>query len=150
MNAGTMRIGWIALGCKTIEHRGGSAVGLGASINRLRKNSWYRLLRLIAPFIAVVLLQAFVAGLSLNVVSSVRAYVAGESLWSRSQKNAIYSLHLYLNSGDPAFFADFRKAIAVPLGDGIARRALEQQVPDIELAAAVQRLSPQTRKNRKV
>jgi diguanylate cyclase (GGDEF)-like protein len=104
---------------------------------KLRKrNSGYRLLRLTAPFIAVVLLQAFIAGLSLEVLSSVRAYVAGEAIWSRAQKNALYSLHLYLNSGEPSSFDDFRKAIAVPLGDAIARRALEQNVPDLEVARA--------------
>ncbi len=45
-----------------------------------------RLLRLVAPFIAIVLLQAFVAGISMNVLSSVRAYVGGESLWSRDKR----------------------------------------------------------------
>ena len=41
-----------------------------------------RLLRLVSPFIAIVLLQAFLAGMSLTILSSVRAYVGGESLWS--------------------------------------------------------------------
>ena len=48
----------------------------------LRGSSWYRLFKLVSPFIAVVLLQAFIAGLSLDVLSSVRAYVAGEAIWS--------------------------------------------------------------------
>ena len=102
----------------------------------LRGSSWYRLFKLVSPFIAVVLLQAFIAGLSLDVLSSVRAYVAGEAIWSRSQKNAVYSLHLYLHSGQQSFFDGFRTAIAVPLGDQIARNALEQQMPDLEVARA--------------
>ena len=57
----------------------------------LTRNSFQRLARLVSPFIAVVLLQAFVAGLSLEVMSSVRAYVAGEAIWSRAQKNAVYA-----------------------------------------------------------
>ncbi len=40
-----------------------------------------RLLRLVSPFIAIVLLQAFLAGMSLSILSSVRADVGGESLW---------------------------------------------------------------------
>jgi len=40
-----------------------------------------RLLRLVSPFIAIILLQAFLAGMSLSILSSVRAYVGGESLW---------------------------------------------------------------------
>jgi diguanylate cyclase (GGDEF)-like protein len=102
----------------------------------LRGNCWYRLLKLVSPFIAVVLFQAFVAGLSLDVLSSVRAYVAGEAIWSRAQKNAVYSLHLYLHSGQQSFFDGFRTELAVPLGDRIARNALEQQTPDLEVARA--------------
>jgi diguanylate cyclase (GGDEF)-like protein len=100
----------------------------------LRENSAYRLIRLVSPFIIIVLLQAFIAGLSLDVLASVRAYVAGEAIWSRSQKNAVYSLHLYLNSGQASFLRQYNAALAVPLGDRIARQALEQDLPDLELA----------------
>jgi len=96
----------------------------------------YRLIRLVLPFIAVVLLQAFIAGLSLDVLASVRAYVAGEAIWSRSQKNAVYSLHLYLNSGDEIFLRQHKVSISVPLGDLIARQAMESDKPDYELARA--------------
>jgi hypothetical protein len=43
----------------------------------------YHLLRLVTPFVAVVLFQALLAGLSLEMLSSVRAYVGGEGLWSK-------------------------------------------------------------------
>ena len=82
----------------------------------------------------MVLLQALVAGLSLEVLSSVRAYVGGEAIWSRGQKNAVYALTLYLHSGQQTFFDQYRAALSVPLGDQIARRALEQENPDLELA----------------
>ena len=72
-------------------------------MNWLKQYFRYRLLRLVSPFVAVVLLQAFVAGLSLDILSAVRAYVAGEASWSRSQKNAVYFLHLYLHSGRQSF-----------------------------------------------
>lgn len=90
--------------------------------------------RLVAPFVAVVLLQAIVAGFSIEVMSSVRAYVAGEALWSRSQKNAVYNLDLYLHSGDQTFFTQYRDALAVPLGDMFARLALEKLPMDTEAA----------------
>ncbi len=93
-----------------------------------------RLLGLVAPFIAVVALQAIIAGVSLEVMSSVRAYVAGESIWSRAQKNAVYALTLYLQSGEQVFYDRYRNALAVPLGDQIARTALEQPEPDLEVA----------------
>jgi diguanylate cyclase (GGDEF)-like protein len=96
--------------------------------------SCMRLLRVVTPFIAVVLFQAFVAGLSLNVLSAVRAYVSGETIWSREQKNATYSLTVYLHTGQQTFFDQYRTALTVPLGDRSARIALEHDVPDVEMA----------------
>ncbi|MCK1513247.1 EAL domain-containing protein [Bradyrhizobium sp. 190] len=102
----------------------------------LKQYFHYRLLRLVSPFIAVVLLQAFVAGLSLDVLSAVRGYVAGEAHWSRAQKNAVYFLNLYLHSGKQPFFEQYQAALAVPLGDQAARLALEQDQPVVEIAEA--------------
>ena len=42
-----------------------------------------RLIGLVWPFVAVVLIQALVATLSLHTLSAVRAYVGGESQWSK-------------------------------------------------------------------
>jgi diguanylate cyclase (GGDEF)-like protein len=94
----------------------------------------HRLLRLVTPFVAVILFQAFLAGLSLEMLSSVRAYVGGESLWSKGQKDAIHFISLYSETGDEEFFDRFRKAIAVPLSDRAARYALEQHRPDLDTA----------------
>jgi len=91
-------------------------------------------MKLVAPFLAVVLLQALIAGLSLEVLSSVRAYVAGEAIWSRAQKNAVYNLSLYLGSSDINYFRQHKAAMAIPLGDQYARRALEQNLPGVKLA----------------
>src|SRR6201996_5550493 len=101
-------------------------IRLGRSMTWFKGNAFYRLLRLVSPFIAVVMLQAGVAALSLEVLSSVRAYVGGEALWSRGQKNALYSLTLYLHTGQPALFEQYKTALAVPLGDQFARTAMER------------------------
>lgn len=82
----------------------------------------------------VVVLQAAIAGLSLEVMSSVRAYVAGEAMWSRSQKNAVYFLNLYLHSGQASQFAQYQTSLAVPIGDEYARWALERDPVDVEIA----------------
>ncbi|MDO8981922.1 MAG: EAL domain-containing protein [Afipia sp.] len=95
-----------------------------------------RLLRLVSPFIAIVLLQAFLAGMSLSILSSVRAYVGGESLWSKGQKNAVQHLYLYGETGDDQHFEQYEKAIAGPLGDRTARLALEQKPTDLAAARA--------------
>lgn len=82
----------------------------------------------------VVVLQAAIAGFSLEVMSSVRAYVAGEAMWSRSQKNAVYFLNLYLHSGDASQFTQYQASLAVPIGDEFARWALEGDPVDVEAA----------------
>jgi diguanylate cyclase (GGDEF)-like protein/PAS domain S-box-containing protein len=94
----------------------------------------HRLLRLVSPFVAVVLFQAFLAGLSLETLSSVRAYVGGEGLWSKGQKDAIHFISLYSQTGEEYFFDRFKVAIAIPLADRAARQALEQPAPDLEAA----------------
>jgi diguanylate cyclase (GGDEF)-like protein len=100
----------------------------------MKGHSFLHVIKLVSPFVMVVLLQAAIAGFSLEVMSSVRAYVAGEALWSRSQKNAVYFLNLYLHSGDPGQFAQYQASLAVPIGDEFARWALERDPVDIESA----------------
>ena len=93
-----------------------------------------RLLGIVWPFIAVVLFQALLGGVSLYVLSAVRGYVAGESLWSKGQKDAIYYLNLYADSRDEAIFLKYQNAIAVPQGGHELRLALDKQPPDLEAA----------------
>ncbi|CAH0289359.1 EAL domain-containing protein [Pseudomonas mediterranea] len=95
-----------------------------------------RLLGIVWPFIAVVLFQALLGGVSLYVLSAVRGYVAGESLWSKGQKDAIYYLNLYADSRDEAIFRKYQQAIAVPEGGHDLRVALDRQPPDLEAARA--------------
>lgn len=100
----------------------------------MKGGNFLHVIKLVLPFVMVVLLQAAIAGFSLEVMSSVRAYVAGEALWSRSQKNAVYFLNLYLHSGEPSQFAQYQASLAVPIGDEFARWALERDPVDVEAA----------------
>jgi len=100
----------------------------------VKERNFLHVIKLVSPFVMVVVLQAAIAGLSLEVMSSVRAYVAGEAMWSRSQKNAVYFLNLYLHSGEASQFAQYRTSLAVPIGDEYARWALERDPVDIETA----------------
>ena len=95
-----------------------------------------RLLGIVWPFIAVVLFQALLGGVSLYVLSAVRGYVAGESLWSKGQKDAIYYLNLYAASRDEAIFQKYEQALSVPQGGHELRVALDRQPPDREAARA--------------
>ena len=69
--------------------------------------------RLVWPFVVLILAQAFLAAISLNTLSSVRAYVGGEALWSRGQNDAIYYLNRYAETGDELIYRRYQQAIAM-------------------------------------
>jgi len=54
-----------------------------------------RLLRIVWPFLLVVILLVALSDISMNIMSSVRAYVSGESLWSKAQKESVAALNVY-------------------------------------------------------
>src|SRR5437879_6793881 len=74
------------------------------------------------------------AALSMAILSASRAYVAGEGLWSKAQKDATFHLLRYARSGEEADYLGYLSAISVPLGDRIAREALERPQPDLAAA----------------
>ena len=89
---------------------------------------------IVAVFVAMALLQASVAILSIQLLSTVRAYVAGESLYSKAQKDAQIALREYAESHREADYVRFMSALAIPLGDRAAREALQRGQPDVEAA----------------
>jgi diguanylate cyclase (GGDEF)-like protein/PAS domain S-box-containing protein len=93
-----------------------------------------RLLRVTWPFLLIVVVLVLLASESLKIVSASRAYVGAESLWSKAQKEAVYSLFRYAQSHAEADYAAYRAAIAVPMGDHRARQELERSDPDLAVA----------------
>jgi diguanylate cyclase (GGDEF)-like protein/PAS domain S-box-containing protein len=93
-----------------------------------------RLLGIVWPFIAVVLFQALLGCVSLYVLSAVRGYVGGESLWSKGQKDAIYYLTLYADNRAESTYLKYQQAIAVPQGGHELRIALDRPSPDLAAA----------------
>lgn len=93
-----------------------------------------RLLRIIWPFVAIVALMLILAAASLSVMSAVRAYVGGESLWSKAQKTAVQYLGRYVRTRAQADFDVYRASVAVIFGDREARLALD--VPALDYARA--------------
>ena len=72
--------------------------------------------------------------LCMATLSAMRAYVAGESLWSKAQKDAVTHLRQFGHSGDLNEFKRFRDALAIPLGDRTARIELQKVNPDYAIA----------------
>ena len=93
-----------------------------------------RLLLIVWPFLAIVVLLVLLGVGSVDILSSVRAYVSGESLWSKAQKDAAYYLSNYARNRSPDDYRRFVDAIAIPLGDRVAREELEKPAPDLEEA----------------
>jgi hypothetical protein len=71
---------------------------------------------------------------SINNLSSVRAYVNGEGLWSKAQKDAMYQLLVYGRSRNEADYQEFQEFMKVPMGDHRALVELRKPVPDLEVA----------------
>ena len=88
----------------------------------------------VALFGFIIALQLVVAAVSIDVLSAVRAYVTGESLYSKGQKDAQIYLLDYAQYRKEEDYRRFQQALAVPLGDRIAREELQRPEPDLAIA----------------
>ena len=83
--------------------------------------------------LATTLAIALLTQAGLSMLSGVRAYVGGEGLWSKSQKDAVHWLHRYAETRDERAWRQYLAAVAVPLGDRMAREELQKPEPDNEI-----------------
>lgn len=95
-----------------------------------------RLIALVWLFLLVVIGLLGLNYLAIENLSAVRAYVAGQGLWSKAQKQAVYALLQYSSSHSELDYQDFQRALLVPSGDRQARLELEKPHPE---AGALQR-----------
>ena len=70
----------------------------------------------------------------MKTLSSVRAYVSGESFWSKAQKEAVYHLNVYARTHAESDYQRFLNTIEVPLGDKLARNELQKANPNFDIA----------------
>ncbi|MBF0352625.1 MAG: response regulator [SAR324 cluster bacterium] len=85
-------------------------------------------------FLIHIVLTIILAWFSMDTLSTIRAYIGGEGLWAKAQKSAVYSLIKYNMSHAQHDYEDFRRFLAIPLGDKTARIELEKENPDFEVA----------------
>jgi signal transduction histidine kinase/CheY-like chemotaxis protein len=78
--------------------------------------------------------ELFVLLFSLSILSSLRAYVGGEGLWSKAQKDAVFHLYRYGVSGADKDYGLFQQFMRVPIGDARTRHELMMDVRDMEAA----------------
>jgi PAS domain S-box-containing protein len=86
------------------------------------------------PFVVIFVITLVVAAASLDLLSSIRAYVGGEGIYSKAQKDAVYLLERYVRSRDESDYQRFQTALARPVGDREARLALLSTPVDLERA----------------
>lgn len=84
--------------------------------------------------ITILILGLFSLGIfGFNTLAAIRAYVGGEGLWAKNQKNACYELLQYLHTRDQAKYEVFLDNLNIPLGDKEARLELEKNDPDYDI-----------------
>jgi len=84
-------------------------------------------------FLVAVISLLALSYITIENLSSARAYVGGEGLWSKAQKQAVHDLLRYSTSHSERDFQNYREALLVPLGDRQARLELEKAVPDMSI-----------------
>jgi diguanylate cyclase (GGDEF)-like protein len=90
--------------------------------------------RFVAPVLVSLSVMLVAAVISLELLSTIRAYVGGEGLYSKGQKNATYYLAQYSVSHSEEDYRQYLTAIAFPLGDWKARLALQGNPTDLQAA----------------
>ncbi len=71
---------------------------------------------------------------AVGTLSSVRAFVNGEGIWSKAQKDAVYNLVIYSQSHSEKDYQAFRNLLKVPRGDNKTRLELQKPHPDLAVA----------------
>lgn len=89
-----------------------------------------RTLLIIWPFLVIATMLVALATISVDVLSALRGFAEGESLWAIAHKEAAFRLERYARTHDPAELVAFKAAIAVPINDKLGRIELEK--PDYD------------------
>ncbi len=82
----------------------------------------------------LIAIELFALSFMIHTLSSARALVGAEGLWSKAEKDAAYVLTKYRYTHNEKDYKQFQIFLSVPLGDHKARLALSQATPDLALA----------------
>lgn len=93
-----------------------------------------QVIRLVWPFLVVILILVSLAAVSIDIMSSLRAYIGAESVWSKGEKDATFFLHLYAESGDEVLYQRHTEAMEGLLHLRRARDILDRTQTDMHTA----------------
>lgn len=85
-------------------------------------------------FVTIVIVLSILSYEAIETLSAARAYVGGEGLWSKAQKEAVHSLVRYAASYAKQDYERYQQALQTPLGDKKARLELEKPHPNLKVA----------------
>jgi signal transduction histidine kinase len=106
-----------------------------STIRSIKDISISRKLFLIVGTMAVlIMLELFTLWFAVHTLSAVRALVGAEGLWSKAEKDAVYTLNKYYRTHDEKDYDNFKNFMKVPLGDHKTR--LELFKPDMNIDSA--------------
>lgn len=78
----------------------------------------------------LIAIELFSLRFAMNTLSSVRAFVGGEGLWSKAQKSAVLNLEKYGQTHDDQYYQNYLQSLQVPMGDRQAREEMAKSDPD--------------------
>lgn len=107
----------------------------GSAVHRIKDISISRKLFIIVGTMAVLIVfELLVLWFAVHTLSSVRAFVGAEGLWSKAEKDAVYTLNKYVRTHDEKDYNNFEKFMLVPLGDHKTKVELLKQNMNIDSA----------------
>ncbi|MES2330758.1 MAG: ATP-binding protein [Bacteroidota bacterium] len=83
---------------------------------------------------ALIVVELAALTFSVNILSSVRAYVGGEGLWSKAQKDGMYQLLKYGRNHNEEDYRKFQEFMQVSSGDHVVLVELQKEKPDLDIA----------------
>ncbi|MGZ3726550.1 MAG: response regulator, partial [Pseudobdellovibrio sp.] len=89
-----------------------------------------KLYAVVGLMVFLITTELFTMKYTVNILSAVRAFVGGEGLWSKAQKNALLEIQNYIIFRDEKYHRAFLEQLAVPMGDREARLELMRPNPD--------------------
>lgn len=111
--------------------------------NQMKKNltEWFRdisiknkLYYITGIMLLLIILELSTLWTMVYFLSATRAYVGGEGLWSKAEKDATHNLLKYITSQDEKYYQQYLSFIRVTLGDKKARLELQKAQPDYAIA----------------
>jgi signal transduction histidine kinase len=92
-----------------------------------------KLYMIVGAMAILIITELLVLWFSIHTLSSIRAFIGAEGLWSKAQKDAVYQLGKYHRTHNEADYNAFKNLLAVPLGDHKARMELLKKDPDLSI-----------------